>query len=130
VLTSGVALGGVAGAYLGFPLLDSVAAIVISFFIFYSAYRLGRENIDYLMGKRPPKEEIASLKEVAARVKGVHGINTVRAQYAGNLIQIEIHVEVDRNISTEESHRIGKKVERALERSECVGKAFVHIDPR
>jgi len=129
VLVSSIALLGVVGSFYGYYKLDDVAALVISIFIFNSAYDLARENIDYLMGKCPPKKQIEKLKQKTLEIKGVKGINDVRAQYVGNKIQVEIHIEVDENISTKKSHDIGKKVQKTIEKISEINKAFIHIDP-
>ena len=72
---------------------------------------------------------IDKLVKKAKKVNGVKGINDVRAHYVGNRIHIEIHVEVDANCSTKESHDIGKVVQIKIEKLNDVDKAFVHIDP-
>jgi cation diffusion facilitator family transporter len=129
IFVSGIALIGVFGYSFGLPQLDSIAAILISFFIFYSGYRIGVENMDYLMGKCPPKEFVDSVKVTVRKVKGVKGINTVKAHYVGNYIHFEIHIEVDRDSTTNISHAIGKRVQRAVEKFREVDKAFIHVDP-
>ena len=118
------------GSGIGIYVLDSAAALFISLFIFYSCYRIGIENIDYLMGKAPPLQYIEKIKKTVLKIKGVAGINDVRAHYVGNKIHIEIHIEVGKKLSTERSHGIGKDVQRAVEAFDYVDKAFIHIDPR
>ena len=130
VLVTSIAIIGVLGSMYGYLIFDEIAAIIISFFIFYSGYRIGMENIDYLMGKSPSKEYIDKIKSIAIKVKGVNGINDVRAHYVGNFIHIEIHIEVNKNISTQRSHKIGKDVQHAVENLDDVDEAFVHVDPR
>jgi divalent metal cation (Fe/Co/Zn/Cd) transporter len=44
-------------------------------------------------------------------------------------VQIEVHIEVDRRITIEEAHAIGKKVQWAIEAMEEISRAFIHIDP-
>jgi cation diffusion facilitator family transporter len=129
VLASGIALVGVIGPYIGYSWLDSFAAFIISLFILYSGYKIGKENIDYLMGKTAPDSQIKEIKKIALKVKGVKSLNDVRTHYIGNALHVEIHVDVDENISTKESHRIGKEVQYMLERLDYVDKAFIHIDP-
>ncbi|MBT3464604.1 cation transporter [archaeon] len=128
-IVSFIALIGVGGSFIGFGNLDNIAGIIISLFIFYSGYQIAIENIDYLMGKTPPKKYVDKLVKKAKKVNGVKGINDVRAHYVGNRIHIEIHVEVDANCSTKESHDIGKVVQIKIEKLNDVDKAFVHIDP-
>lgn len=123
------ALIGIAGVRLGYPFLDPAAGFVISLWIMYTGYRIGVENIDYLMGKAPPPAMMNEIKSAALGVYGVKAINTVRAHYVGNFIHVEVHIEVDKDLSTLASHAIGKDVEKSVEAIRSIEKTFVHIDP-
>ena len=115
--------------YLGFKLVDSFIALAIGGFIIYSGVKIGIENMGFLMGKKPPEEIIEKLKNIALSVNGVKALNDVRAHYFGSYIQLEIHIEVDKRISTEKSHNIAKEVQRKLLEDELVDFCFVHVDP-
>jgi cation diffusion facilitator family transporter len=112
------------------PYFDSIVAVIISLFIFYSGYLLAVENMNFLIGKSPPNKDINKIKSLVKKVDGVIGINDVRAHYVGNFIHIEIHVEVDKNISTLDAHKISKDVQKVIENLNIVDKAFIHIDPK
>ena len=129
VLLGGATLIGIVGVRAGYPFLDPLAGLVISLWIIYAGYSIGVENIDYLMGKSPEPGLMQDIKEAALNIDGVKAINTVRAHYVGNFIHVEIHIEVDKELSTFDSHDIGKAVERSMELLEPIDKAFVHIDP-
>lgn len=129
VLASSVALIGILLAKSGYKVFDSIAGILVAFFIIRSGYDIARENIDYLMGKAADPEIIKSLVEQALKIEGVKGINDIRSYYVGSKYHIEIHIEVDKEISTLVSHQIGKDVQHQLESNYKVGKAFIHIDP-
>ena len=129
VCLGGAALIGIVGVRAGYNFLDPMAGLVISLWIIYAGYSIGVENIDYLMGKSPEPGLMEDIKESALNVNGVNAINTVRAHYVGNFIHVEIHIEVDKLLSTFDSHAIGKAVERSLELLGPIDKAFVHIDP-
>ncbi|HLC15843.1 MAG TPA: cation diffusion facilitator family transporter [Thermodesulfovibrionia bacterium] len=129
VLVSLTALIGVVCSMYAMPILDSVTALIIGIFILYSGYHIGIENIDYLMGKSPPESFLAEIKAIIRQIEGVDGLNAVRAHYVGPFIHIEIHIEVDKSLSTEQSHAIGKRVQYAVEGLKQIDKAFIHIDP-
>ncbi len=129
VLVALAVLAGLAGAKMGYPVLDPVAGLIISLWIMYTGYTIGMENIDYLMGRSPEPALMEKIKSAALSVEGVKAINTVRAHYVGPFIHVEIHVEVDKDLSTLDSHNIGKAVEEGVERIGAIEKAFVHIDP-
>lgn len=129
VLASSIALLGVIGASMNLNYIDSIAGIMVAMFIFKSGYEVARENMDYLMGRSADNQLNLKIKETAFTIEGVKGINDLRSHYVGNKFHIEIHIEVDKNISTSLSHDIGNKVRAVLEKMDEVHKAFVHIDP-
>jgi cation diffusion facilitator family transporter len=129
VLASSIALIGVVGAAFKMGYIDSIAGILVAMFIFKSGYEVARENVDYLMGRSATKEFDEKLKKITMNIEGVKGINDLRSHYVGNKFHVEIHVEVDKNIVTSESHDIGNLVRRIIEDMDEVQKAFVHIDP-
>jgi len=129
VYISATALVGVVGGLYGYPKMDDIAATLISFWIIYSGYKIGVQNIDYLMGRQPDSGIMEEIKKKACAVSGVVGIHDVRAHYVGNYIHVEIHVSLDRELTMIQAHDIGKNVQRAVESLNGIHKTFVHIDP-
>ncbi|MFQ5428470.1 MAG: cation diffusion facilitator family transporter [Thermodesulfobacteriota bacterium] len=129
IFVAAAALAGLMGVSMGYPFLDPIAGLVISLWIMYTGYSIGMENIDYLMGKAPEPALMREIENATLSVEGVRDFNTVRAHYVGNFIHVEIHVEVDKTLSTLDSHAIGEEVERMVEGLESIQKTFVHIDP-
>ena len=129
VFVSAAALIGIVGVALGYPTLDPAAGFVISLWIIYTGYKIGLENIDYLMGRAPAPELMEEIKRAALAVPEVKGLNTVRAHYVGNFIHVEIHIEVDKLMSTGDAHVVSDAVEISLDRLEAINRSFVHIDP-
>ncbi|KAF0152390.1 MAG: cation transporter [Ignavibacteria bacterium] len=129
VLASSIALLGIIGASFNYNYLDSAAGIMVALFIFKSGYEVARENLNYLMGTSANSDFDKNVKLIALAIEGVKGINDLRSLYVGDKFHIEIHVEVDGKLTTQESHDIGNKVRFALERIDEVQKVFVHVDP-
>jgi cation diffusion facilitator family transporter len=129
VLTSSLSIVGIIGVQLGFRYVDGIAGILIALFIFRSAYQMAKENIDYLMGKSADKNLILEIANVALKVEGVRGLNELKSHYVGNKFHVEIHIDVDKNLSTEISHDIGKNVQKAISNLSEINQVFVHIDP-
>jgi len=129
VFVSFTALIGILGAQQGYDLMDPIAGFFISLWIIYAGYKIGVENIDYLMGKSPDREFMKLIEDATKGTIGVKSLNKIRAHYVGNFIHVEMHIAVDKNLSTFDSHAIGEEVELRLERFDAIEKAFVHIDP-
>ncbi len=130
VLIDLAAIVGVFGATQGYLLLDPIAGFVISVYVIRAGYGIAKENIDYLVGKTPSKKLIEKIKSKALSIPSVQGLNEVKAHYIGNYVQVEVHIELDKNLPLIKAHDIGKKVEREVESLEEVTNCFVHIDPK
>jgi len=129
VLVSAAVLVGVVASNLGLPVLDPVVGVLVGLWIIRAGYAIGRANIKFLMGEAPPPELVKRIVSIAAAVDGVLGLNDVFAHYVGTSVEIEVHIDVDRRLTIEQAHDIGKKVQRAIEDMEEVSRAFIHIDP-
>ena len=129
VLASSLSIIGILGVQLGFRYLDGIAGILIALFVFRSGYQIAKENVNYLMGKAADRELILEIANAALKVEGVLGLNELKSHYVGNKFHIEIHIDVDKNTSTEKSHDIGKEVQASILRLPEINKVYVHIDP-
>lgn len=129
VYVSAAAFVGIAGGLYGYPQMDDIAATLISLWIIRSGYKIGAQNIDYLMGKRPDPVIMEEIRKKAVSVPGVMGIQNILAHYVGNYIHVEICITLDMDLTMIQAHNIGVNVKDAIEGINDIHKAFVHIDP-
>jgi cation diffusion facilitator family transporter len=130
ILTAGAALVGVLGASLGAPVLDPIAAGVVSIGIFYTGYEIVRDNVSYLVGAAPPEELRQEIVDRALGHSRVRGAHDVVAHYVGPEIDVSIHIEVEGHMSLFEAHDIESEVVDAIQAMPEVDDVFVHIDPK
>jgi len=109
--------------------LDVITAMVVGIYILYSAYRLGVENLDYLMGRAPDEETIQRIRAAAESVPRIRHVGEIKGHYVGTFVQVELVACVDGNLSTAESHEIAEAAREAVEAVANVDRAFVHIEP-
>ncbi len=129
IYTSIAALVGVIGVLFDFPVLDPVAGAFVSVLIIYQGVKIGRENVTYLVGAAPPEGDrdriVARLREHPA-VEGVHDLTVF---YDGTDIEVEVHVEVDGEMTLREAHDVETALVDGLRALEDVGDVHVHLDP-
>ena len=124
---------GIGGAVLlgnGFAILDPIAAVIVSVFIFIAAYRLLRQASGELLEESLPKETEDRIEEIVYKDTMVSDIHNLHTRRIGSIIAIEMHLRLPGDISLEESHRHATVIERAL-RDEF-GKGthiMLHIEP-
>ncbi|MGB9590115.1 MAG: cation diffusion facilitator family transporter [Candidatus Hydrothermia bacterium] len=121
---SGVALMGL----LLSGIWDAIAGIAVGIWVFLSAFSVIRENLSYLMGKAPGHDTIQEIKRLAGDTPGVVGVTEIRAHYVGAELHVEVIITVSPDISVRDAHDIGAAVQKRVESTEGVSRAFVHMD--
>lgn len=99
---------------MGYPILDPIIGLIIGFLILKTAYEVGKENIDNIMGKVPSEEFINKIKNVADNTPGAQEAHNIKLDYLGSYAAVSLHIKVDGNISVNESHKIVHNVENNI----------------
>ena len=124
---------GIGGAVLlgnSFAVLDPIAAVIVSVFIFIAAYRLLRQASGELLEESLPKETEDKIEEIVYRDSLVSDIHNLHTRRIGSIIAIEMHLRLPGDISLEESHRHATAIERALRDEFGNGThIMLHIEP-
>ncbi len=108
--------------------LDGPAGILISLIIVYSAYKIVKRPIDYLLGTPPQEELLGRIEELTLNFPEVHGVHDVIIHNYGEKMIISLHIEMDDHLSFLEAHRIAENVDKKL-RDEINAHVTVHFDP-
>jgi cation diffusion facilitator family transporter len=123
-----VALG-VIGAWLGFPKLDAVAAIIVGLMILKIAWDFGWQSIRELVDTALSIEETEKIRSFIKEIPGVKAIHQLRTRSIAGSIFCDVHVLVDPSISVSEGHYIGQEVDQRLIASfPDITDVTVHID--
>jgi cation diffusion facilitator family transporter len=130
ILTAGAALVGVAGALLGFPLADPLAALVVAVGILYTGVEVVRDNVAYLVGAAPPEDLRKEILKRALSHPDVQGAHDVIAHYVGPEIDVSLHIEVEGDLTLREAHDIETAVITSVQDLPEVDDVFVHVDPK
>ena len=129
ILTSGAALVGVCSSSLIHPLLDPVAGVVVSLWIFRTVWEILYENLGYLTGRGASSENTALIIAAAASVEGVLGVHQVIADHVGPKLRVDIHIDVSECLSLHQAHAIADQVQVQIEALSMVDLAFIHVEP-
>ena len=122
-------LAGLGGVAYGFPIADSLAAVVVACFVLIAGWRLGKRTIDTLTDVAPAgiAEKIAA---IARRVKGVVTVERVRARRVGAKLFAEATVGVSRTLPLDRVAAIKAEVANAVHREFPGAEANVTTEPR
>jgi ferrous-iron efflux pump FieF len=114
---------------LGWYWADGLFAIAVSLYILHGAWEIGMQSIDALMDKQLPKAEEEQIVKMAYRIKGVRGVHDLRTRQSGNTKFIQLHLELDDDLSLYEAHNRADKLEAELEKVFPQVDILIHPDP-
>jgi len=128
-LTSLGVLAGVIGVWLGFPLADPIVGFAIGVAILMIAIGAAREMWFRVMDATDPALT-EHIEAVACSVKGVLDVHNVALRWVGHHQRGELHITVDCQLPTYESHRLAEEVRSQVFGSlPALDEMTIQVDP-
>lgn len=132
-ITSAAAFVGISIALIGgkgYESADDWAALLACSVILFNGYRIFRTALDEIMDAVAPDELQQRVREIASAVPEVVRIEKCWVRKSGIGLVVEIHVEVDANLTIAHGHAIAHEVSAQLKGSNLrVNHVLVHIEP-
>jgi cation diffusion facilitator family transporter len=133
VLSGSVALAGVLLA-IGWPSelasADHYAGFVIGLIVIFLGFRVVRETVLQLMDTMPDDSQMTQIRQVALQVPGTKGIEKCFARKTGLRYHVDLHLEVDPELTVRESHEIASAVKNTIKAEiGWVEDVLVHVEP-
>jgi cation diffusion facilitator family transporter len=109
---------------------DDIAAIAAAGVIAWNGWHILRPSLNELMDIAPRRELVDRIRSVAEAVPGVARIEKCKARKSGYELYVEMHVEVDPQMTVQRAHEISHAVKDNV-RNEIprVRDVLVHIEP-
>ncbi|MEO8399047.1 MAG: cation diffusion facilitator family transporter [Ignavibacteriaceae bacterium] len=128
-ITSLGVLFGALSVRMGFPVIDPIIGIIISFFIFAILIEASKEIFKRLMDVVEPLL-LDDIEKTALHIPDVKSVHDIKARWIGHQIYIKISIAVDDNISVRKGHSIAVEVNRELLRKiPHLKNITIHVDP-
>ncbi|MBW2146375.1 MAG: cation transporter [Deltaproteobacteria bacterium] len=112
------------------PVLDPILAILIAMFITKIAWNITKSSLGSIVDQSLPEEELVTIRSIIKgadeRIKGFHRLRTRKA---GAHRHVDLHIQVDKNLTVCESHIIANQLEEAICNSLPRCRVVVHIEP-
>jgi cation diffusion facilitator family transporter len=132
-ITSAGAFIGISIALIGgekFSWADDAAAIFCAMIIGFNGWLLLRAPLSELMDEAPDPKIVERIRQIAAGTSGVARVEKCFVRKAGHLFFVEMHVEVDPQMTVLRSHEIAHDVkDKIRETMPEVSDVLVHIEP-
>jgi cation diffusion facilitator family transporter len=129
-LSSVAALAGIAGARMGFPILDPAAAVVVAALIAKMALSLLNDAIREITDTALQRDMLQELGTGVRRLPGVVNLHELRARRMGARVLVDLHVEVDGSTTVSDGHQVAERVRQFVFQEHAgISEVLVHIDP-
>ena len=129
-LSSVGAMIGIGGARLGFPIMDSVASLVIFGFIAKAAFDIFKDAVDKMVDHSCDEETENRIYECVMKTQEVRGIDSLHTRIFGNKIYVDIEIQVDGSYTLIKSHEIAEEVHESIEKNfPKIKHIMVHVNP-
>ena len=120
---------GIVGALLGYPILDSVGALVVGLMVAKTGWQFSWDALNDLMDKAVSAEEHQRIEEIIRSTEGVRGFHDLRTRKMGDMILVDVHIEVDANSTVQAGHDIALAARNQIMKELPVLNVMTHIDP-
>ncbi|MFT4901334.1 MAG: cation diffusion facilitator family transporter [Lentimonas sp.] len=122
-----------AGIWLGGPqwaFLDGAVTLVFGCYLVYESSRIFLRACADLLDAAPEREIIEDLREHILPTPGALAYHDFRVRRVGDVFEIDLHLQVDPNLTVERGHEIAREVKRRLlVKHPEVTKALIHVEP-
>lgn len=121
---------GILGARLGFPVLDSVASVVICIFILKVAVDVFVDAIKKMTDQACDDAFVDEIRTVILSQESVLGIDKIKTRLFGDRIYVDVEISGDGNSTLHEAHEVAQRVHDSIEKQfPKVKHCMVHMNP-
>lgn len=121
---------GIAGAMAGYPVLDSVASVIICLFILKVAYDIIADAIKKMLDTSCGSDYDTRLSEYISGLEDVARVDLIQSRMFGNKVYIDLEIAVDGNKSLRDAHGVAEYVHTCVERDfPDIKHIMIHVNP-
>lgn len=119
-----------AAAFFHQPWLDAGAGFLVVAWLVWGAIGVFRESSVQLMDHELADESRALIVDLATRDSRIKGVHQLRTRASGPMIHIQLHADMDPNLSLVEAHEAMIAAEKRLVEAFPAADIIIHPDPR
>ncbi|BBK29783.1 ferrous-iron efflux pump FieF [Stella humosa] len=129
LLNGAVIVSLLASRWLTLPWLDPLFGIAIGAFILWSALQIVRLSTTQLMDRELPDAEREQIRAIALAHPDVRDVHDLKTRAAGPQAFVQIHIELDGDMTLRRAHAIADAVEAAIRHEFPHAEVIIHQDP-
>ena len=124
------ALVGIAGARMGFPIMDSIASLVIFVFIAKAAYDIFMDAMNKMVDRSGDEQTEKEIHDIVASHEEVLRIDLLQSRVFGNKIYVDLEIGLNGTYTLEKAHDIAEDIHEDIERDlPKVKHVMIHVNP-
>lgn len=120
---------GIIGALAGYPVLDTIGALVVGLLVTKAGWGFSWDALHDLMDRAVSAEEHEQIRALIGATEGVRGLHDLRTRKMGDMIIVDVHIEVDGHATVREGHDIAFKAAERVKAALPVLDVMTHLDP-
>lgn len=113
----------------GWILADPVFALGIAAYIVWGAWGIGWDAYQMLMDRELGEAERQKINDIVMSHPQVRGLHDLRTRASGHRVFIQLHVEMDGDITLHDAHEISDAVEAMVKEVFINAEVLIHADP-
>lgn len=108
---------------------DILIAVLIAVYLLINAYQITVEALAEITDAEVDETIKQQIINIASATKGVKGCHDFRSRAAGSRIFVEMHIELDGNLTLYEAHALTDEVEKQIAEVYPQAQIIIHQDP-
>jgi cation diffusion facilitator family transporter len=117
------------GNLAGYPILDPIAAAIVGFMVTRMGWSFGFAALHDLTDHAVDETQVQAIRQTLLQTPGVSGVHDVRTRKMGDMIVVDVHLEVLSTLTVEQAHDISVDAQQRVMQHHRVLHLLTHIDP-
>lgn len=120
---------GIIGNLMGYHMLDPLAAMIVGFMVTKMGWGFAWDALHDLMDRAVDEESLNGIRLTLTETPGVLGWHDLKTRKMGDLILVDVHLEIDAYMTVEQGHDIALEARRRVMERYPVLNVMTHVDP-
>lgn len=120
---------GIGANMAGFPIADPMAALIVGLMILRMGWKFSWQAFNDLVDRAVDDKTLKAIRERLLSTPGVKGIHDLRTRKMGDMVWVEVDIEMDGSLTIEQGHAIAVEARSRVMADLPVLDVMTHFDP-
>ena len=124
-----VVVVGITANLMGLPIADPLAALIVGLMVGRMGWQFFHNAFSDLMDRAVDEETTQRIRDHLLATPGVYGLHDLKTRKLGDMIWVEVDLEMNGRLTIAEGHDIAVEARRRVMTNEAVLDVMTHLDP-